>query len=333
MARSSCRAAGGRQLRGAYCTVHSDRQGESLDDVTVLPERAANRSATTQPRDRRGGMPRIFSRARRATESGPQCHRRVRLGAGARSSAAGGRRARAGTAVRASARRADDDQGIVRRRRPADDLGRSHVELRRRARRPGRGAHEGCRRGDLRQDQRAVSPARFSVVQRHLRRHQQSVGSHAHARRILGRRRCRAGRGADGARSRQRHRRLDPQSRALQRRVRTQADVRHRRQRPAHAAADRSGVRPRRRRTARAQRRRPGPRVALARRTGPPQSRVARRTARIASSAARVSSRDVADRCAIARAAGDRRSLPVNRRSARFAGREGIGQRAAGVLC
>ena len=90
------------------------------------------------------------------------------------------------------------------------------------ARRPAPGR---CRRHPVRQDQRAAEPRRLAELQRGLRHHQQSVGPVAHAGRLVGR----LGRGArrrpHRPRGRQRHRRLDPQPRALLRRVRPQADL------------------------------------------------------------------------------------------------------------
>ena len=78
----------------------------------------------------------------------------------------------------------------------------------------------------VRQDQRAAEPGRLAELQRGLRPHQESVGPVAHAGRLV----RRLGRGArrrpDRPRGGQRHRRLDPQPRALLRRVRPQADLR-----------------------------------------------------------------------------------------------------------
>ena len=84
------------------------------------------------------------------------------------------------------------------------------------------------RRGDLRQDQYAHAGRRLADLQSDLRRHQQSVGHHAHHRGIVGRRRGGGRRGPHVARAGQRHRRLHPHAVQLVRRVRAQADVRHR---------------------------------------------------------------------------------------------------------
>ena len=69
---------------------------------------------------------------------------------------------------------------------------------------------------------------RLAELQRGVRLHQQSLGSRAHAGRLL----RRLGRGArrrpDRHRGGERHRRVDPESRALLRRLRPQADLRHR---------------------------------------------------------------------------------------------------------
>ena len=78
---------------------------------------------------------------------------------------------------------------------------------------------------------------------------QQSMGRDAAARRLVRRRGGGAGRGPHRARNRQRHRRFDPQSCALLRHLRPQADLRHR-------AAARAGV-PRQRRARGPVRRRP----------------------------------------------------------------------------
>ena len=137
-----------------------------------------------------------------------------------------------------------------------DDLGQSGVqgpedreEL---ARRPAPGR---CRRDPVRQDQRAAEPGRLAELQRGLRPHQESVGPVAHAGRLVRRLGRGAGRRPDRPRGGQRHRRLDPQSRALLRRVRPQADLRRglaarpcaRRQRRAGRHQRVRSARPRRR--------------------------------------------------------------------------------------
>ena len=91
----------------------------------------------------------------------------------------------------------------------------------------------------------------------------------AHRGRLVGRRRCRGGDGDDATRARQRPRRLHPHPRPLLRRLRAQADVRHRPgTRPHPAATGRArGARHRCRRPARPQRRRPRARARRARRS------------------------------------------------------------------
>ncbi len=89
----------------------------------------------------------------------------------------------------------------------------------------GHSAYDRCRRHPVRQDQRAAEPRRLAELQRGLRLDQQSVGSRPHAGRLLGRFGCGTRRRPDRHRSRQRYRRLDPQSCALLRRVGPQAEL------------------------------------------------------------------------------------------------------------
>ncbi len=126
----------------------------------------------------------------------------------------------------AAARHSDRDQGIVRRRRPADYLGRAGAE---RFRAAGRRAHgrprQSRRRGDPGQDQRALRPRRLAELQRHLRHDQQSVGPRPLAGRLVGRIVRRARRRLRAAVARLRYRRLAAGAGALLRRLRPQADI------------------------------------------------------------------------------------------------------------
>ena len=88
------------------------------------------------------------------------------------------------------------------------------------------------------------------------------MGPHARARRLVGRLGGGAGRRAHRPRGGQRHRLVDPQPRALLRRLRPQADLGHRAARRPRAARPARAGRHRRRRSAGAQRRR-SRRVAL----------------------------------------------------------------------
>ncbi len=120
----------------------------------------------------------------------------------------------------AAPRHPDGGQGILQRRRPADDLGHSGVQGLDAA--GGRGCDhppQNRRRRHPRQDQRADQSARLAELQRHLRHHQQSLGSRPHARRLV----RRIGRGAHRrlrtALARLRHRRLAAGAGALLRRL------------------------------------------------------------------------------------------------------------------
>ena len=126
-----------------------------------------------------------------------------------------------------SARRsADDGQGSVRARRFADDVGRAGTAQQHHRYRLRRGRAIARRRGHgVRKIERAALPRRFSELQRHLRHDEQSVGSRPHPRRLVRRIGRRARGGPDRARNGFGHRRVDPQSGALLRRVRSQADI------------------------------------------------------------------------------------------------------------
>ncbi len=132
--------------------------------------------------------------------------------------------------ARSPARRADDHQGVLRRRGPAHDLGQSGLQGQdRREEFPAGAAPARRRRHAVRQDQRAAEPGRLAELQRGLRLDQQSVGPVAHAGRLVGRFGCGTRRRSHRPRGRQRHRRLDPQSCRLLRRVGPQADLGRRR--------------------------------------------------------------------------------------------------------
>ena len=158
----------------------------------------------------------------------------------------------------ASARGAHDDQGILRRRGPADHVGRAGLRQERRDEERGRRRPPARRRRRaLRQDQRAALSRRLAKLQRDLRHHEQPVGRRARARRILGRLRGGARGRAHRARGRERHRLVDPQPGALLRRLRPQADLGHRAAYRPGAALANHGRRHRRGGSARAKRRRP----------------------------------------------------------------------------
>ena len=116
---------------------------------------------------------------------------------------------------------------ILRRRRPADDLGRAAVQGLDCAggRNHGR-PRQGGRHRDPRQDQRAVPFGRLAEPQRDLRRDQKSLGSHPHARRLLGRIVRRACRRLRAALARLGYRRLVAHAGVLLRHLRAQADAR-----------------------------------------------------------------------------------------------------------
>ena len=179
--------------------------------------------------------PRLVGRAarpdHRAHRGARQIHQR-RGGARLRPGTPGGDRCRPGAGARraaAVARPADDREGVVQRRRPADDLGHSRLQglAADRGCRPGPTA-EGRRRRDHRQDQRAGGARRLADDESDLWHHQQSLRYRADAGRFVGRLGRRAGGGLRGARARLGHRRLAAHAGALLRRVRPQADLRRR---------------------------------------------------------------------------------------------------------
>ena len=111
------------------------------------------------------------------------------------------RGARPRQSPRPAARPADDDQGHARDRRAPHDRRRADARgARAGARRDGGRARARRGRGDLRQDQHAALRRRRADLQPGLRRHQQSLGSRAHVRRVVGRLGGRGGGRARGAR-------------------------------------------------------------------------------------------------------------------------------------
>ncbi len=190
--------------------------------VDLRERTCAGRGAGREPRVGRRSA-RTCARAHQPLRQRHQCRgraqRRRRPRRGPRS-----RRCARARRTPAAAGRADHGEGIVRRGR----LRHQQRQPRLREQRGGAGFAGRCRaarrgRGDRRQEQRAARPGRPAELQRHLRREQQPVGHHAHTGRLLGRfGRC-AGGGLCGAGAGHRHRRLDPYSHALQRRVRPQA--------------------------------------------------------------------------------------------------------------
>ena len=176
-------------------------------------------------------------RSHRASRCEDQCDLRARFRA--RPGRRPRRRRRAGARRKeAAARPADDGEGILQHRGPADDLGHSGAEgFYADRRRAADHARQGCRRRDPRQDQRAARARRLAELQRDLRHHQQPVRSRPHAgrlfRRIVG--------GARGrlwsAVARLRHRRLAARAGVSLRRLCAQADLRSRADARPHAAA------------------------------------------------------------------------------------------------
>ena len=185
-----------------------------------LPQcRRADQSPRGQT-DILGRANRFCDRAHRGSGQADQRRRRARFRAGAASGQ--GFRQRSGPRRNpAIARLADDRQGGVQRRRPADDLGRSKVPGLAAGFRRARGeAAQGRRGRHSRQDQRAANARRLAELQRDLRHHQQSLGLSAHAGRIV-RWCCGGTRGRlCGARTRLRHRRIIALPGAFLRRLR-----------------------------------------------------------------------------------------------------------------
>ena len=165
---------------------------------------------------------------------------RARAAAGAADAALAQRRAPA------AARPADDGQGAVQRRRPADHLGRSEIQgLAARGRRARGAAAQGRRRRHPRQDQRADRTWPTGRATTRSTAPPTIPGTGAHARRLVGRR----GGGARGrlraAGARLGYRRLAARAGAFLRRVLAQAEPR-----PGAAARLRAPRRPRRSRCA-----------------------------------------------------------------------------------
>ena len=209
------------------------RAPKAVETLSAFPFGSATQLATG--RAHRPGVERRAAarlpRSRRPLEPRRQRHRGRRPRAGPEGRPRRRPRARQGRAGRPAARGADDGQGELQHPRPADDVGLPRVRRQHRvAGRRGRRPAAGCGRGDLREDERPDVARRLPVLQRRLRHDEQPVGPDPRRRRVVGRLGSRPGGGPDGPRVRQRHRRQHPQPRRLQRRVRPQADVRHRAQ-------------------------------------------------------------------------------------------------------
>ena len=132
-----------------------------------------------------------------------------------------------GWPCRTAVRRADDGEGKLQRRRPADHLGLRGAAQQRRARgRAGRAAAAArpARWCSARPTCRSASPTGRASIRSTARPTIRGTSRIRRAvRRAAARRRWR--RGLTGAGDRQRHRRLDPRAGALLRRVRPQADL------------------------------------------------------------------------------------------------------------
>jgi hypothetical protein len=178
-------------------------------------------------KDFRGRARRSRHRPHRGARSEDQCRGGARLRPRPRCREGRRRRARPRRAP-AAARTAVDDQGIVQRRRPADDLGHSGGQGfcaagRRAHRRPPQGRRRRCPR----QDQRAADARRLAELQRHLRHYQQSMGPRPHAGRLLRRLRGGAGRRVRAVVARLGYRRLVARAGELLRRLPAQTFGRH----------------------------------------------------------------------------------------------------------
>ena len=196
-----------------------------------LPFRSAKQLAADIRRKKIGCLELLDAYLARVDKYNPRLNAIVVDGSG-RCAAPGARRrrrAREGEGLGPAPRCAHDGEGVVRRRRHAHDMGRARAQGQSAvAQCAGRGPPARRGRGALRQEQCAAHARRLAELQRGVRLHQQSLGSRAHAGRLLGRLGRRARRRPDGHRGGERHRRVDPESRALLRRLRPQADLRHR---------------------------------------------------------------------------------------------------------
>jgi hypothetical protein len=151
----------------------------------------------------RAGRDRAHRAARRCDQRGLRARLRARARGGAR-----GRRGARQRRRPAADRDPDHGEGVLQRRRVADDLGLSTAQgLRAQGGRAGGGQGEGRRRGRPGQDQRPGRAGRLAELQRALRHDQQPVRPGPHARRILGRLVCGARRGLRRAVARLGHRR------------------------------------------------------------------------------------------------------------------------------
>ena len=160
--------------------------------------------------------------------SGRRCQRAAgaRCRARPRPRPRGRRSAGQGRLLGSAARRADDGQGVVQRRRTADDLRPRGFSRQHRGHRRGDGtAPAWRRRGDLRQEQCAGLAGRLAELQQGLRHHEQPLGSDPNAGWLVGRRGRSDGCGVQRAGVGQRHRCVDPQPGALLRRLGPQTDL------------------------------------------------------------------------------------------------------------
>jgi hypothetical protein len=218
--------------RGDHGTSRAIAPGpEGVPPMLPIPFRSARHLASpgAAQAHRLPRAPRPPPRAGGALQPAHQCHRGPRRGARARARPAGGSGPRPGGSPRSAARRADDGEGILRRRGSAEQLGAAgHEEQHGRAPCAVGASPDGRRRGGVRQDQRAGDARRLAELQPGLRHDQQSVGRDACSGRLIGWRGGGARGRSDRSRNRQRYRRLDPQPCALLRFVRPQADVRRR---------------------------------------------------------------------------------------------------------
>ena len=239
---------GGRIPNGHAGTAIGARSDRSAGERWGFESRAAGALSRADRAARPGreqrGNPRHRAR--------PQARRPSRCGAA--------RRPVLGSAPRS----AHDRKGLLRDSRPADH-GRGRRTLRPCADRQCRRspAAPRRRRHRLRQDEHADLGHGLADPQQTVRHHQQSLGSRADLRRLVGRIGRLGGGGIHGARTRQRHRRVGPDSLALLRRVRAQTELgnrsrarthpgpagksdrrRHQRDRPAGPQRGRSRDRP-----------------------------------------------------------------------------------------
>src|SRR5260370_272152 len=187
-----------------HVTAHLNVPAYKAFPAWLRPVRVGDRDARRPGHEAGlgGGAAPAPPRADRAAQPRAQRHRRARLRACAGASGGGGRRALPRRARRA-ARAADDAEGVDQRQGPPHHRRRARLRpLRLGARRAGDDAGTRGGRGRHGQDERAPDPRRLAVGQSRLRPHGEPVGPDPDAGRQLGRTHGRAGRGADGPRSR-----------------------------------------------------------------------------------------------------------------------------------